>query len=416
MCGANPLRDQSCSVLMLRLENAQMLGEVLDKTGMNHLLVQLSMSLGRSVRPYDPMQILASGLFAFVLRNRVDHDAMQVARRLHAQGQTPIALAGRMVTPVLTGVLVHAGYPDIPSDASLIDNARQRLQQMDDSCLGQLKLYPHDPNLAGPSLVATVGDAIAADQIVAWFQPQVCCHSGNVTGFEALARWQHPQRGLLMPNVFLPQMSQAEHTALTMTMLAQSLAALKCWDQAGYLVPTVSLNISNCELSNREFADCILWELDRNEIPPKRLVVEVLESVGPVTSNAETRANLEKLSKAGCRIDLDDFGTGYASLDAIRQFGIHRIKIDRSFVTGCDIDEGQKRMILAVLALAERLGIAALAEGVETREEFAFLAQMGCDEVQGYAVARPMPLERTLGFLQDHAAEVARLPSIAHRN
>jgi len=144
-------------------------------------------------------------------------------------------------------------------------------------------------------------------------------------------------------------------------------------------------------------------------------VVEVLESVGPVSSNSETRDNLRKLAKAGCQIDLDDFGTGYASLDAIRQFGINRIKIDRSFVTACDIDQAQQRMILAILALAEKLGIAALAEGVETAEEYSFLAQMGCDEVQGFAIGRPMPLTATLDFLQRHRDTAALLPRIARQ-
>ncbi|MFN3526305.1 MAG: EAL domain-containing protein, partial [Paracoccus sp. (in: a-proteobacteria)] len=160
---------------------------------------------------------------------------------------------------------------------------------------------------------------------------------------------------------------------------------------------------------------CLLWELDRHELRPERLVIEVLESVGPVTSNAEARQNLRTLSQAGCRIDLDDFGTGYASLDAIRQFGVQRIKIDRSFVTGCDIDPAQQRMILAILALAERLGISALAEGVETREEYAFLAQMGCDVVQGYAVARPMPLSDATAYLSRHAADQPQFEHLLKR-
>ncbi|WP_378946284.1 EAL domain-containing protein [Paracoccus sp. R86501] len=424
-------RDLSRSVLLLQLENTELLSRNLDKAAMSHLLVQLSMTLGRAVRPYDPVRVLSPGLFAFVLRNRTDRDAMQVAHRLHRKGQTPISIAGQTLTPVISGALVHADgtclsgpnlardhlpEPDLPTIETLIDNARHRLQATPDNDLGRLRLYPYDTTLTGAPLVATISDAISADQVEAWFQPQVCCHSGAITGFEALARWNHPVRGILAPGVFMPQMSEADHTALTQAMLTQSLMALKEWDKSGFSVPTVSVNISNNELSERGFADCLLWELDRHEIRPDRLVIEVLESVGPVTSNADVRVNLRKLSKAGCHIDLDDFGTGYASLDAIRQFGIHRIKLDRSFVTGCDIDPAQQRMILAILALAERLGIAALGEGVETREEHAFLAQMGCDEVQGYAIARPMPLSASMDFLRRHNAAAADLPSIARRS
>ncbi|MDN5568947.1 MAG: EAL domain-containing protein [Paracoccus sp. (in: a-proteobacteria)] len=415
LCRPDEACDLSCSILLLQLENTEILSRTLDKAAISHLLVQLSMTLGRAVRPYDPVRILAPGLFAFVLRNRKDRDAMQVARRLHQQGQAPISLSGQTLTPVITGALVHADAPALPGIEALIANARHRLRTVADDDRGQLKLYPYDIGLSGQAMAATVTDAIEANQIEAWFQPQVCCHSGTITGFEALARWNHPGRGILAPGIFMPQMTDGDHTSLTQTMLTQSLDALKAWDAAGFDVPTVSVNISNCELSERGFADCLLWELDRHEIRPQRLVIEVLESVGPVTSNADVRVNLRKLSKAGCHIDLDDFGTGYASLDAIRQFGIHRIKLDRSFVTGCDIDQSQQRMILAILALAERLGIAALAEGVETREEHAFLAQMGCDEVQGYVIARPMPLSASMDFLRRHNAATADLPSIARR-
>lgn len=410
-----PGPDMSCSLLLLRLENTETLGQILDKVAMGHLLVQLSVTLGRAVRPYDPIQILAPGLFAVVLRDRADHDALQVARRLHQQGQAPMALSGQMVAPVMSGILIHAETDSLPSVAALIDNARARMDMTGDADLGQLRLFPHDPALTCAGLTATVSDTVAAGQMEAWFQPQTCCHSGQITGFEALARWNHPVRGILAPGAFMSRMSPADHNKLTLFMLAQALAALKAWDRAGFHVPTVSINISNCELADPGFADCLLWELDRHDIPARRLVVEVLESVGPVSSSADTRDNLRKLAHAGCQIDLDDFGTGYASLDAIRQFGINRIKIDRSFVTACDIDEGQQRMILAILALAEKLGIAALAEGVETREEYTFLAQMGCDEVQGYAIARPMPLDQCLDFLARHRDTAALLPGIVRR-
>lgn len=415
LCGRGQGQDMSRSVLLLRLENTEALSSTLSRVAMGHLLAQLSMTLGGAVRPYDPVQVLSPGLFAIVLRNRADRDALHVARRLHDQAQAPLALSSQTVVPVLTGVLIHAEGGELPAVPALIANARQRMEMTGDACLGLLRLYPHDPALGDDRLAVTVTDAVVAGQIEAWFQPQVSCHTGRITGFEALARWNHPTRGILAPGVFMPQMTPADHNTLTLFMLAQSMSALRSWDRDGFEVPTVSINISNCELSDRGFADCLLWELDRHEIQANRLVVEVLESVGPVTSSSEARENLRKLAEAGCQIDLDDFGTGYASLDAIRQFGINRIKIDRSFVTACDIDDKQQRMILAILALAERLGIAALAEGVETTEEYAFLAQMGCDEVQGYAIARPMPLRDTRPFLERHKDAAARLPTIARR-
>lgn len=405
----NLLPDRSRSVLLLRLENTGLLSDKLGKSALSYLIVRLSMALSRSIRPDDPVQIVAPGLFAVNLHDHSDRDAVQVAQRLQQQAQAPLTVSGRKVVPVLTGVLIHAEGQDLPEAADLLCAARQHLDDLSDSGLGLIHLHGFDAALSQASRTASVCDAAGAGQLVAHFQPQLCCDTGAVTGFEILARWNHPHRGLLLPAAFFGGMTDADHSALTLAMLDQGLHALKEWDRAGWTVPTVSLNISNCELADPAFATCLLWELDRHEIPPARLVIEVLESVGPVTSSAETRRNLTVLARAGCRIDLDDFGTGYASLDAIRQFGVQRIKIDRSFVTACDIDPAQQRMILAILALADRLGIAALAEGVETREEHAFLAQMGCDEVQGFAIAPPMPLAETTAFLNLHASEQPRL-------
>ena len=164
-------RDLSRSVLLLQLENTELLSRTLDKAAMSHLLVQLSMTLGRAVRPYDPVRVLSPGLFAFVLRNRTERDAMQVAHRLHRKGQAQISIAGQTLTPVISGALVHADGgcltgpnlardhlpgPDLPDIETLIDNGRQRLQATSDSDLGRLRLYPYDTTLAGAPLVATI--------------------------------------------------------------------------------------------------------------------------------------------------------------------------------------------------------------------------------------------------------------------
>lgn len=404
------------SVLLLRLENAEILLKHLGKAGFGHLLVDLSMRLNRAIRPEDPVRIVASGVFAISLSNRSETEAMRIALRLQERAQKQVPVSGMTVAPVLSGVLIHAEGAACPQLDQMILNARSRLDDLPQERLGGVVLFDHDPGLSAPDLPASIGEAAAAGQILPYFQPQISCHSGEVTGFEALARWKHPTRGILPPGAFMSRMSDEDHKALTLCMLRQSIAALKSWDAAGWNVPTVSVNISNCELSDPGFAANLLWELDRQDLRPDRLALEVLESVAPVTSSSEARTNLATLAKAGCRLDLDDFGTGFASLDAIRQFRVHRIKIDRSFVMGCDIDASQQRMILAILALAERLGISALAEGVESREEHTFLAQMGCDEVQGYAIARPMPLAETRDFLQTHARRASDLPTVTRRS
>ena len=404
------------SLLVFRLENMAVLNDQMGKAGVGQLTVSLCVRLSRAIRPQDPVQVVAPGVFAVVLTNQDEGDVVRIARRLHQAGQVAIAAGGNIITPVLTGLVVHADTASAVSLAQMTEVARSQLDDLALESLGTVLFFDAEMSDGSSQVADTISAAANAGQIVAHFQPQVSCHTGEITGFEALARWQHPTRGLLMPDSFMHTMTDIDYNLLTLAMLRQALSALKEWDAQGWRVPTVSLNISKCELAEPSFATALLWELDRQEIEPSRLVLEVLESVGPLSDNSKARENLGQLTRAGCKLDLDDFGTGYACFDAIRQFGIHRIKIDRSFVTGCDVDPAQQRMILAILALSERLGIAALAEGAETPEEHSYLAQLGCDEVQGFAVARPMPFEHTLAFLARHAARSVALPQIQQRS
>ncbi|WP_238372999.1 putative bifunctional diguanylate cyclase/phosphodiesterase [Heliomarina baculiformis] len=254
-------------------------------------------------------------------------------------------------------------------------------------------------------------DALENGQIVAWYQPQVSSDTGKVTGFEALARWNHPEHGMIPPNEFLPILEEAGlGERLGQIMLQHALGAVKAWDEAGFDVPMVGVNFATDELRNPTLVDRIKWEVDRFDLTPERLCVEILETVVTSCSDDMVTRNVLGLGKLGCHIDLDDFGTGHASIASIRRFAISRIKIDRSFVLRADLDPEQQRMIGAILTMAERLGIETLAEGVETAGEHVILAQLGCDHVQGFGIARPMPFEKTLSWLTAHRVTLIDTP------
>ena len=262
-----------------------------------------------------------------------------------------------------------------------------------------------------------ISNALETGEIFAWFQPQIVAATGKVTGFEALARWDHPERGLIAPGFFLDDVERAGLSQrLAEVILKQSLTALNAWDAAGFDVPTISVNFSSEELRNPRLPDYVRWELDRHDIAPERLVVEVLESVVAETSEDVISRTLNALSRMGCRIDLDDFGTGYTSFINIRRFNVGRIKIDRSLVSQLDRDSEQNKMVAALLAFSEKLGIKALAEGVETHGEIDALTALGCHEIQGYVVERPMPLGETLLWLEENAPPETRQPQLRSVN
>jgi EAL domain-containing protein (putative c-di-GMP-specific phosphodiesterase class I) len=261
---------------------------------------------------------------------------------------------------------------------------------------------------AQKSLTKETQKALSNGQIQPWFQPQVCTSTGRVTGAEALARWIHPERGIIPPAQFLRSLDEAGLSSqLGEIVLRHSLTALRTWDSAGLDVMRVSVNFSDTELRDPKLVEKILWELDRFGVPPHRLGVEVLENVIADSPDGTVCHNIERLTEAGCFIDLDDFGTGHASISALRRFKVHRLKIDRSFVTRVDRDEEQRRMLAAVLGMADRLGIETLAEGVESVGEHALLAQLGCDHVQGFGIARPMPADQLVDWWRSYKDKIA---------
>lgn len=253
--------------------------------------------------------------------------------------------------------------------------------------------------------------------LTAWFQPQISTDTGHVCGFEALARWHTDEGELIAPSTFLPVLEQAGlMERLTELILSQSLAALSAWDKAGLKIETVGVNFSEIDLANPRIFDMIAWDLDRYNIAPHRLCIEVLESVVASDANDMIVRNVHRLADLGCQIDLDDFGTGHASISTLRRLPVRRLKIDRSFVAKADLDAEQQKMVATILMMAERLGLSSLAEGVETLGEHTILAQLGCRYVQGFGIARPMPFDATITWITDYQNRLALPPVIGRKS
>ncbi|WP_271952008.1 putative bifunctional diguanylate cyclase/phosphodiesterase [Ruegeria faecimaris] len=258
--------------------------------------------------------------------------------------------------------------------------------------------------------------ALDNGQIRPWFQPQVSTDTGRVTGFEALARWEHPEKGILNPQIFLPFVEQAElMERLGQTMRHHAFSAMCDWDRNGIHVPRIGINFSSDELRDPALLDRLKWELDQNDLTPDRLAVEILETVFSRRPDDVITRNVTSLAALGCCIDLDDFGTGHASIASIKRFDVTRIKIDRTFVAKADSDASQQQLVSAILTMAERLNVETLAEGVETTGEHALMAQLGCDHVQGFGIGKPMPFEKTMDWISAHQNKVKGIPKIGRQ-
>ena len=405
--------------LFIRIDGHDILARRWGSRERDEILRRTGERLKNTVRRDDMLAAIDAGTFGLVLQfapaKRPDN-AEALADRIATALKEPIHISGG--TALIT-VSIGVASPGELVFSELLGGAEAALTEAQGIRPGTIRHFSRslrDRLTRDTELARSVDHALTSGEIRAWFQPQVCTDTGQILGFEALARWHHPNYGTLSPAQFLDAVANAGRMPrLGEVMLQNSLSALVSWDRKGLKIPTVSVNFSSEELRDPELADKVKWEVDRHDIDPERVTVEILESVAALGADDVILRNIDQFAAHGFALDLDDFGTGQASIQNIRRFRVQRIKIDRSFVTGVHTDPQQQSAVSAILALAQHLGVQTIAEGVETSGEYSILAQLGCGAVQGYGVARPMPFEDTFAWIDGHRMRTATPPAIGRK-
>jgi len=243
--------------------------------------------------------------------------------------------------------------------------------------------------------------AIARGEFELFYQPQVDIKSGSIIGLEALIRWNHPQRGLLLPGAFIPIAETTGSIAsIGEWVIDRACQQIKAWSDLGVAPPIVGVNLSGAQFKLATQLDHIVTDsLARYHIAPERLELELTESVLIETTQRHGEA-FERLRKIGVRLAIDDFGTGYSSLDYLRMFRVSRLKIDRSFITDITTSADDAAIVRATIGLAHELDIEVVAEGVETAGQRDFLISAGCKVAQGYFFGMPVPAAATSELLR----------------
>jgi EAL domain-containing protein (putative c-di-GMP-specific phosphodiesterase class I) len=244
--------------------------------------------------------------------------------------------------------------------------------------------------------------ALEREELLLHYQPKQDLGHGGVSGVEALLRWQHPERGLLLPSNFIPL---AEETGLIVpigkwvieTACAQNVA----WQRQGLPALRIAVNLSPRQLADPGLLSDIATALDTSGMAPKLLELEITESM--VMQNVERAMRvLTAIKRLGVILAIDDFGTGYSSMSLLKKFPIDVLKIDRSFVREITSNSEDKAIADAIIALGRVLNLTIVAEGVETAEQEAFLRAHNCDEVQGYLISKPVPADEFAAFMANH--------------
>lgn len=401
-------RERQVAVIAMTVDDLDAIEERFGRSMRDKVLREAGDRVQALMRDDDVLARLGPG-FALGLQNvkpPETENLLQLAHRLQSVFEEPFSEGPTRTYCSLSIGIAAESHVKGSLGANVVAGAQRAGELAAMSGPGSVRVYSEglsSDRAQDRDVARELSNALEKSEIFAWFQPQVRAESGEIIGFEALARWDHPERGMVSPASFLPDIEKSGLSQrLAEVILKQSLMALNTWDAAGFVVETVSVNFSSEELRNPHLPDYIRWELDRHGLEPERLIIEVLESVASESSEDVISRTLNTLSRMGCRIDLDDFGTGFTSFVNIRRFDVSRIKIDRSLVSHVDRDADQRRMLSALLAFSEKLEIDALAEGVETKEEIAALCQLGCKDIQGFVTSRPLPLGETLLWLEDH--------------
>ena len=402
---AHARREQEAlSLMCIDLDRFKFINDSLGHRAGDALLVEMASRLRQAVRSQDTVSRMGGDEFTLLLPQTDAEGAAHLVQELIARLSAPCRSNGMdlIVTPSI-GI---AMFPDDGQDVDALlqagDSAMYRAKTA-----GGANFQFYEPAMqlsASRTLRLENGLRRALDrhELELHYQPQIGLRSGRVTGCEALLRWRHPELGMVAPSEFMPI---AEASGLILPIgewvLRTAVAQNKAWQEAGLMPSVVAVNVSAVQFRQARLAEIVSAVLAEAGLEPGWLELELTESV--VSDDPEGAiAIMERLDRLGVLLSVDDFGTGYSSLSYLKRFPIDRLKIDQSFVRDLGSDTGSTLIVSGVIAMARSLGLRTVAEGVETAEQVEMLGREGCDEVQGYWYARPMPADQYELWLKDY--------------
>ncbi len=389
------INGKSLALLFLDMDNFNIINNTLGNDIGDQLFKAIAERLKRYASPCDMVARIQGDEFAIVISDITD--MLSIKRETQAILDLlshPYNLYGHEI--FITSSIGITIFPDDHQEVDgLIKNAELAMYYAKANDRNTYKFYSPDLNVQSAEYMALANSlhrAIDRQELRVFYQPLVDIKSGQIIGAEALARWQHPELGLIMPSKFIPI---AEQTGLILRLseliLSSVCKQMRLWQELGINYGFIAVNLSSQHFRpDNNLIELISKVLQESNIEPHHLEIELTESI--IMQNAEfTITILSQLQSMGIKVAIDDFGTGYSSLSYLKHFPVNTIKIDRCFIQDVITDRHDAAIALAIIDLAHSLSLQVIAEGVETVEQIQFLKEHGCDQIQGYFFSPPLP-------------------------
>jgi diguanylate cyclase (GGDEF)-like protein len=398
------------AVLFLDIDRFKNINDSLGHIAGDRFLVMIARRLETCMRPGDTVARLGGDEFAILLNRLSDYnDSMRVAEQVQNELMRPFNLNGHEVyTTTSIGITLSTlGYEHPENVLRDADTAMYRAKENGKARYEIFDTVMHARAVALLKLENDLRRAIEREELRVYYQPIIALESEKVSGFEALVRWQHPERGLISPAEFIPV---AEETGLILEIgqwvLHEACLQMREWQaQSPHNRPlTISVNLSSKQFTQPDLTERIKQTLQETGLDPRCLKLEITESV--VMKSAEVASSmLMQLRALGVQLSIDDFGTGYSSLSYLHRFPVNTLKIDRSFIGRMRADGENSEIVRTIVTLASNLGMEVVAEGVETAYQLSQLRALKCDYGQGYLFSRPLSKEAAEALLMEKSRE-----------
>jgi diguanylate cyclase (GGDEF)-like protein/PAS domain S-box-containing protein len=398
------------TVFVLDVDRFKEINDTLGHATGDLVLIEIANRLSRVGDPVEVVARLGGDEFAVVARNVALGDDQVLAYRLLAVLGEPLDVGG--VKLRLRGSVGIASAEEAADGthlevevSTLLRQAEAAMYQAKSERVG-VRRYADDlerSSLSRLALASELAEAIERGELRLDYQPKTAIADGALLGVEALVRWQHPTRGLLSPDVFVPLAEQTGIVReLTNWVLARALAECASWQRAGWQIP-VAVNLSAGTVHDPALLDTVMAAVERSGLPTSAIELEITESAVMLDPAGALRT-IAELAERGIRFALDDFGTGYSSLAYLQRLPVAAVKVDKSFVTPLRGDPVAQAIVRAIVELAHSMNLSVIAEGVDSAEVLAIVAETGCDALQGYYVAKPMGPAELRRWIADHDA------------